>query len=156
MTKKHTGFYNEGDNAGITPDNLYMLLDVAYNRNQNPTSGSIMLHGMCDIFAETLRKEFGYELKELHDEDGYLVHAFATTKKDGKTYYIDARGVTTIYDELTSAFDDFFETKQARNTLLPYNKENPNVYCKEDIEIGQNVANFLIKNYRSYYDVTQC
>ncbi|MFW5962424.1 MAG: hypothetical protein ACOCQR_02300 [bacterium] len=74
------------------------------------------LHGFCDDFAIVLAEKFNYRLILWIDYDwdidkDVLVHAFNVCTVDGKTYYIDVRGITDDLDEIMSDFPHFEEPR---------------------------------------------
>lgn len=58
----------------------------------------IFLQGACDLFAYALAKRFGYEMCEVKNSDGGHPHYFGRVNRQGQTFYIDIRGMTTDYD----------------------------------------------------------
>lgn len=79
----------------ILPDDEYKNIDM-YK----------YLHGYCDVFAYRLREKYGYDIN-LDCEDEcceYLIHAYCSTEINGKTYWIDCRGITDNYKEFIEEF----------------------------------------------------
>lgn len=70
---------------------------------------SVFPHGRCEHFALTLAERYGYKVMIWMDGDGegnsFFTHAFNTTEIDGRTVYIDIRGVTDNWDDITDGFD---------------------------------------------------
>ncbi len=96
----HKGFYNdvniieslnniEYSDFFKLPDDDDFPYDTAYP----------LLCGSCNYFALALQKKFGYNpyIIEEIKEKGF--HAYCQIYKNGKWYYIDARGITSSFNE---------------------------------------------------------
>ena len=111
----HSGFYTERDMlVQDYKDEIEDIdfrfefmdgLDFFYQDELSCIDMYKYLHGYCYLFALMLSKVFGYKIKSFWTSKDNLIHAFCVTQsKDGKEYYIDARGYTDDYDEFISEF----------------------------------------------------
>ena len=96
----HKGFYSDEDffNSLISirysdffaePDDDEFPYDSAYP----------LLCGSCHHFALSLQKLLNYSVYVIEETNGKGFHAFCQVYRNKKWYYIDARGVTSSFDE---------------------------------------------------------
>ena len=107
----HKGFYNVDDVDNITdalliirytdffeyPDDDEFPYDSAYS----------LLHGSCNHFAVALKNVLGYTPYIIEETDKKGFHAFCQVYKNGRLYYVDARGVTSSFDEFMVVAREF-------------------------------------------------
>ena len=106
----HKGFYNaEGFN-----DITYALLKIDYTDffeypdDDFPyDTAHSLLRGSCNHFAVALKKVLGYTPYIIEETNGKGFHAFCQVNKNGKVYYVDARGVTSSFDEFMVVAREF-------------------------------------------------
>ncbi len=99
----HKGFYNIGGIDDITD----ALLEINYtdffeypDDEEFPyDSAHSLLCGSCNHFAVALKKVLGYTPYIIEETDRKGFHAFCQVYKNGKLYYVDARGMTSSFDE---------------------------------------------------------
>lgn len=80
--------------------------EYSFINGDNPSD---FIEGWCLTFATVLSNRFGYDIEYLYNRSDKLVHAYCKTVKDGKTYFIDVRGVTEDYNELVRPFLPYIE-----------------------------------------------
>lgn len=107
----HKGFYNVDDVDDITdvllkirytdffeyPDDDEFLYDSAHS----------LLRGLCNHFAVALKNVLGYTPYIIEETDKKGFHAFCQVYKNGRLYYVDARGVTSSFDEFMVVAREF-------------------------------------------------
>lgn len=107
----YSGYYELAIEQGKKIDGL--MKDMSFDRSLILSSddemdscpyeyanGTIFLKGSCNLFANTLKKKFGYDVFNVECAEG--CHWFCKTIYGGKTLYIDARGGTSDFDEFRS------------------------------------------------------
>lgn len=149
-----SGFFLIGKKNGLQGDNLSDLLaeSFTYSIQKNTFDANTFLHGVCDIFAYALAKLFNYTIYQVVDDNGYIVHAFCIYRKNNTNLYIDARGITSDYDDFISDFEDFFEDENLKYKFQPFNYKNFEEYSTEDFnEFYLQAINFISK-YKEYYN----
>lgn len=96
----HKGFYNDEkptesllkikyDDFLEFPDDDEFPYDTAYS----------LLCGSCHLFALSLQKMFNYNTYVIEGKNRKGFHAFCQIYKHNKWYYVDARGITSSFDE---------------------------------------------------------
>ena len=107
----HKGFYNVDDVDDITdvllkirytdffeyPDDDEFLYDSAHS----------LLRGSCNHFAVALKNVLGYTPYIIEETDKKGFHAFCQVYTNGRLYYVDARGVTSSFDEFMVVAREF-------------------------------------------------
>lgn len=104
----HKGFYND-ENATES------LLHINYNDfwelpedDEFPYDTAYsLLCGSCHLFALSLQKIFNYDAYIIEGKNRKGFHAFCQIYKDRKWYYVDARGVTSSFDEFMDVAKTF-------------------------------------------------
>lgn len=98
--ERHKGFYNDEDifkslisirysDFFVEPDDDEFPYDTAYT----------LLCGSCHHFALSLQKLLNYNVYIIEGNNKKGFHAFCQVYRDREWYYIDARGVTSSFDE---------------------------------------------------------
>lgn len=104
----HKGFYNDDDcektlinirysDYGEVPDDDIFPYDSAFP----------LLFGACHVFALSLQKVLNYNAYIIEEKRKRGFHAFCQIYKDKTWYYIDARGITTSFDEFMNVAGSF-------------------------------------------------
>lgn len=153
--KIHRGFFSQGDETFLSPDCLTDIMEKAFSykcRDGFVLKGHMMLHGICDIFCDALHERFGYPQRQISDEYGNLVHSFCVKRKGGRTFYIDARGITTEYSDIVDAFDDWVGDKE-KYAVHKYDVKNREYYPNDYYEDALKGCREMVGKYSSYYDV---
>lgn len=96
----HKGFYNDGDP-------IKSLLDINYtdffefpDDDDFPyTTAYELLCGSCHHFALSLKKALNYNPYIIEGIDEKSFHAFCQIYRNGKWRYVDARGITSSFNE---------------------------------------------------------
>ncbi len=99
----HKGFYNIEGIDDITD----ALLEINYtdffeypdDEDFPYDSAHSLLSGSCNHFAVALKNVLGYTPYIIEETDRRGFHAFCQVYKNGKLYYVDARGMTSSFDE---------------------------------------------------------
>jgi len=107
----HKGFYN----AEGFDDISYALLEIYYtdffeypdDEDFPYDTAHSLLRGSCNHFAVALKNVLGYTPYVIEETNGKGFHAFCQLYKNGRLYYIDARGVTSSFDEFMVVAREF-------------------------------------------------
>lgn len=97
----HKGFYNDGN----AKDSLRKIAYTDFFKEEPDDEdfaygdAESLLCGSCQIFALSLSKILGYAPYIIKSKDAEHFHAFCQFSKDHQIYYVDARGITTSFDE---------------------------------------------------------
>ena len=106
----------------------------------------LFLHGICHVFAYALHLKYGYQILELKNETGSMVHWCCISKYKGKKVYIDVRGITSDYNEFIDEFQPDIGERPIQNIIT-----NLNNY-EDEWDAEQLVfANEIISKYKHYY-----
>lgn len=97
----HKGFYVDEDfEKTLWNINYSDYGEVPEDDDMFPyDSAHQLLCGSCNIFALALQKVLGYNIYIIEQIKGNGFHAFCQVYKDRRWHYIDARGITTSFDE---------------------------------------------------------
>lgn len=149
----HIGFYEELD---ILREDVDEESDFGFLENEfieDHFNAYDFLHGFCDVFAITLSNIFSYDMECIMNENG-LVHAYCKKEIDGRTFFIDVRGITDDYKEFIEEFGDFLDYFDIPNypvegttTMDKHISKNENFLKYEAF------AKKLISNYKGYYKI---
>ena len=149
----HKGFYN----ADNLLDGLYEVLyqdffDVPEDEEFPYTQAEHLLKGSCHLFAMALNKIFGYTPYIIEPKHKRGVHAFCQIYKSGQWYYVDARGITTSFDEFMGDIKIFvnneYMIRPIEQSDIDKCSENDD-YAKE----GYAFAEAIINKYKSFYEL---
>lgn len=146
----HKGFYNDGDPEHSlneidyteffeSPDNDDFPYDTAWQ----------LLCGSCNIFVLALQKVFGYKpyIIEPIEENGF--HAFCQIYKHGKWYYVDARGITSNFDEFMDIAKEFVKDEYIIRAITTEDEEKwkKDDYYQEAFAFAEAVINKFSECY---------
>ena len=115
------------------------------------------LHGDCTVFAQCLNETYGYNIEcvyqmEDDEEEPQLVHAYCTTKIDGKKVYIDARGMTDDYEKFMA---EYYDAGLWSNDDYSYIhcglRSIPTKYEEEKDSYSYQAAMQVIEDFPEYY-----
>lgn len=96
----HKGFYNDGDYSNSLLNIKYSDFFEAIDDDEFPYErADVLLNGSCNHFAISLEEIFNYNVYVIQQVDKKGFHAFCQIYKDKQWYYVDARGITTSFDE---------------------------------------------------------
>lgn len=107
----HKGLYNVDDVDDITD----ALLKIRYtdffeypDDEEFPyDSVHSLLRGLCNYFAVAPKNVLGYTPYIIEKADKKGLYAFCQVYKNGRLYYVDARGVTSSFDEFMVVAREF-------------------------------------------------
>lgn len=107
----HKGFYNAEGFDDIT----YALLKIDYtdffeypdDEDFPYDTAHSLLRGSCNHFAVALKNVLGYTPYIIEETEGKGFHAFCQVYKDWRLYYVDARGMTSSFDEFMVVAREF-------------------------------------------------
>ena len=95
----HKGFYNDDDVSKTLLNIEYTDFFEYPDDEEFPyDSAHDLLCGSCNIFALSLQRILGYNAYIIEDNNKGF-HMFCQVYRCGTWYYIDARGITTCFDE---------------------------------------------------------
>lgn len=109
-------------------------------------NAEIFLHGLCHVFAYALHQKFGYQVIEIKNNSGTMVHWFCTHRYKGKKIYIDVRGMTSDFNCFINEFmpDIGIEYDQRIiNNFFEYSDE----WEEEQIVFAEEIINKYYNNY---------
>lgn len=108
----HKGFYND-DDINKSLSNIYYEDFFEYPDDEEfpYTAAWQLLMGSCNHFALGLKNVLGYTPYIIHGDNKVSFHSFCQIYKKGTWYYIDARGITTSFDEFMEVAREFVSDK---------------------------------------------
>lgn len=150
----HKGFYNDG------VDSTKSLLDINYtdffeapNSEDFPyDSAHTLLRGSCHHFALSLQKLLNYTPYIIEGINQRGFHAFCQVCKSRTLCYIDARGVTTSFDEFMDVAKEFVTDEYVIRKVSPEDVEEWSKDCPYDDEAFK-FAEAIIEKFKSYYEI---
>lgn len=149
----HKGFYNEENTTDALCSVLYEnFLEVPEDEEFPYFSAGQLLRGSCHHFALGLEKVLGYTPYIIEGRNRKGFHAFCQICKGGSWFYVDARGVTTSFDEFMDVAKEFVSDEYI---IRPVDVKDL-VEWKEDDEyfdIATAFAVAVIEKYKHYYTV---
>ena len=153
---RHKGFYNDENFikslAEICYDDFFKRpedIDFAYNH------ADVLLCGACHVFAVALQEKLGYNLyvieeileSEWTERKGF--HAFCQVNESNRLYYVDARGMTSSFDEFMEVARQFVHGEYIIRPALP---EELAEWKKEDYyKEASYFAESIIEKYKECY-----
>ena len=109
-TEKHKGFYcDDNDFANLIDIDYDGHLPQIDDGEEHLTSAGCLLRGSCQAFALKVEEILGYKSFIIESRNGKGHHVFCQATLDGKNAFIDARGVTTSFDEFMEVAAEFVE-----------------------------------------------
>lgn len=108
------------------------------------------IHGYCDSFACALNEIYGYDIFAVIDsETKKLIHAYCGAVVDGKSCFVDVRGVTDDIDLFFREFEDEFDVCQDEGFLVKQFKNQSEFlrYFDEATPIAMDVVKKLKENH---------
>ncbi len=147
----HKGFYNDSNPEKALFDINYTdFFDLPDDEDFFYSSAHDLLCGSCEIFALSLKKFFGYNTYIIEESNNIGFHVFCQIYKDRELYYVDARGITTSFDEFMDVAKQFIHKEYIIRQVNPKDiKEwqTDALYSKE----GYAFAEAIIKKYKECY-----
>lgn len=111
------------------------------------TSADDFRQGSCELFALTLQQNYQYQVYEL--SDGFSVHCFCKTAVDGKSAYIDVRGITFDF----KTFVHELNVSAEWDSSVLYDTDRIDLESVVN-KVGIAFAEWIIKNARDRYDIS--
>ena len=104
----HKGFYNDEDFLKTLQSIGYGDFFECPQDEEFPyDSAEYLLRGSCNHFVLGLKNVLGYTPYIIQGNNKVSFHAFCQIYKNGEWYYIDARGITTSFDEFMDVAQEF-------------------------------------------------
>ena len=147
----HKGFYCDDDIVNSLSDIKYCdFFDDPADDEFPYYTAYTLLCGSCHIFALSLRKLLNYNAYIIEPKDKSGFHVFCQIFKNGKWYYVDARGITTSFDEFINGVkifvgDEFIIRPVSEDDINEW--KAPDNYDDEAYEF----AEAIIKKFKMYY-----
>lgn len=113
-------------------------------------SAAVLLRGSCNHFAVSLQKILGYIPYVIRGKDNKGFHAFCQIYKSGTFYYVDARGITTSFDEFMMVAREFVSDEYTINPVTVEDIEEWEANSEYDEE-AYAFAEAVIIKYKDYY-----
>lgn len=149
----HKGFYNEDDFSKALRNINYTDFFECPDDDEFPyDSADDLLRGSCHHFALALKTVMGYDAYIIQGNDGKSFHAFCQIYKDGNRYYVDARGITSSFDEFLTVARVFVGDEY---TIRPVTTEDIDEW-KKDSDYDDEALAFaeaVIEKYNECYSL---
>jgi len=147
----HKGFYNDENPTES-------LLNIKYNDfwefpedDEFPYYTAYpLLCGSCHLFALSLQKIFNYNAYIIEGKNRKGFHAFCQIYKNRKWYYVDARGITSSFDEFMDIAKTFVTDEYI---IRPIDSSDIEEWNQDDnyIEEAYAFAEAVIQRYKECY-----
>lgn len=116
----HKGFYNTDDFTDALCKISYTDFFEDPNDDEFPyDSAHSLLRGSCNHFAVALKNVLGYTPYIIETTDKRGFHAFCQVPKNRALYYVDARGVTSSFDEFMVVAREFVQGEYTISQATP-------------------------------------
>ena len=149
----HKGFYNHDKNYKALSDIKYIDFFAPLEDDDFPFDSAFwLLYGSCNHFALSLKKVLNYTPYIIKNNNDKGFHVFCQVYKGGTCYYVDARGVTSCFDEFMDIAKDFVE---GEFIISPVTEVDISKWEK-DLDYNDEAYMFseaIIKKYQSYYTI---
>ena len=147
----HKGFYNDEDFSKSLIDVRYADFFEYPDDDEFPYfSAHELLRGSCHHFALGLEKVLGYTPYIIQGNDKKSFHAFCQIYKKKKWFYVDARGITSSFDEFMFVAREFVSDEY---TIRPVEEEDIEEWKKDSNYDDEALAfaEALIEKYKECY-----
>lgn len=147
----HKGFYNDADiTKALCAIDVADFIEVPDDDEFPYSSAHELLRGSCHIFALGLEKVFGYTPYIIEGKNGRGFHSFCQVYNRRTWLYIDARGMTSSFDEFMDVAKEFVTDEY---TIRPVAATDIDEWKKDDeyYDLALEFAVALIKKYSDYY-----
>lgn len=148
---RHKGFYNDNNVLESLCHIKYTDFFIYPDDDEFPyDTADSLLSGSCNHFAVALQKALGYTPYIIEGKCCKSFHAFCQIYERGTFYYIDARGITSSFDEFMIVASKFVHGEHTiREATLDIIEdwESGSNYNKEAYAFSEAVIN----KYRDYY-----
>lgn len=149
---QHKGFYNDEDfSKALLNIDYTEFFEYPFDDDMFPYDSAYpLLRGSCNHFAVALHNVLGYNAYIIQEKDRKSsFHAFCQIFKDRTLYYVDARGITTSFNEFMSVAREFvhdeFIIRPLEETDIAEWKE------EEYFDEAMAFAKAVIKKYKECY-----
>lgn len=145
----HKGFYNDDNPTDPLYDIKYTDFWDEIDEDSPYYFAHSLLCGSCHIFALSLQRLLNYCPYIIEDKNkGY--HAFCQIYKNGTWYYVDARGITSSFDEFMTVARTFI---RGEYIIREVSQEDIEEWKNEDYytEEGYSFAQAIIEKYKECY-----
>lgn len=146
----HKGFYvDKNPLESMRNIDYFDFMELPDDEESPFLSAESLLRGACNLFALSLHKMLGYNPYIIEPIEGPSFHAFCQIYKDCVLYYVDARGITSSFDEFMEIAGQFASGEFVIRPVTSKDIEewNNGYYVDE----GNAFAEALIKKYKEYY-----
>lgn len=147
----HKGFYNSGDiTKALCSIHYEDFFDDPDDDEFPYYSAHQLLCGSCHVFALALQNKFGCIPYVIRGNKGKSFHVFCQIYKEGRWLYIDARGITSSFNEFMDTARDFVNGEYSIRQVEQYDIEewkNDDKYYSEAVAF----AEAMIDKYKDYY-----
>lgn len=149
----HKGFYCDNNNFANLKDIDYEgHLPLIEDDEEHLTSADCLLWGSCQAFALKVEEILGYEAFIIEEFNGKGHHVFCQATFEGKNAFIDARGVTTSFDEFMEVAGEFVKgpfviRRIDEKDIAGWQSSSDNSH-EEHLALAKEVINANIECYR--------
>ena len=108
----HKGFYIDKDFGDVLCHIYYEdFFEYPEDEEFPYTTAHDLLRGSCNHFSLGLQNLLGYTPYIIEGDNKVSFHSFCQIYKKGLWYYVDARGITTSFDEFMEVAKEFVSDK---------------------------------------------
>lgn len=149
--EKHKGFYNDGDPLNALRNIKFIEFWKMPEDDDFPYEfAESLLYGSCNHFVIALNRLLGYSPYIIEEKNKKGFHAFCQIYHNRKWYYIDARGITSSFDEFIEVARTFVQEEYVIRPVEPNDIEE----WERDSEYNEEAYAFseaVIKKYIECY-----
>lgn len=147
----HKGFYNDENSEKTLFDINYTDFFEAPQDEDFPYDSAYdLLCGSCHHFSLSLQRIFNYNPYIIEGNNKVSFHSFCQIYRKKRWYYIDARGITTSFDEFMEIAQNFVTDEY---TIRPVGPDDINEWKKDSYYNDEALAfaEAVIRKYKRYY-----
>lgn len=151
----HKGFYNDDcdPTEALKDIKYYDFFDYPDDEDFPFYSAELLLRGSCNHFALSLQKIFGYTPYIIEGTSHRGFHAFCQIYRNKRWYYVDARGITTSFDEFMDVAKEFVSDEYIIRPIEDQDIANWNKDPYYENE-AYAFAEAIIEKYRDCYELS--
>lgn len=150
----HKGFYNDEDYLKSLQNIHYSdFFEVPDEEDFIYHSAYVLLNGSCNHFAIALSKVHNYNAYIIQPIDKECFHAFCQIHIDKQWYYVDARGITSSFDEFINGVKSFVGNEFTIRKMSQIDIDNWEKECKYNSE-AYAFSEAIINKYSECYLLT--
>ena len=144
------GFYNDEDfNKTLRNIRFSDFFDEPDDEAFPYSEADNLLSGSCHLFSLALKRVLGYRQYIIQGDNKVNFHAFCQIYKKGIWFYIDARGITTSFDEFmdvarTFVSDTYTIREVTQDEIDDWAEED---YFDEAIAFSEAIINKFKEHY---------